>query len=236
MVDTAVQVWKASLPRNQRSGIRAVSNEEQPLFGPWEGSEKSPDLGIRLRSTGELKWVMEVGFSQTSDSLKETARAWLEGCRGLDMVVLVNFEEDPPYRCPISADEDPSTLGITLPPDNISLEEIACEGLLGPATYKDLTWVGKICKISMETWVRGGDGKATQKGPARDLLHEATMEIHVEDLFPSPYHGTIVVDLDEFREDLHSDIRLQARQRCQVAVGRWRKRMGDDAKDKDYEE
>ncbi len=207
--------------------------------GRWIGSSKVPDLGFRLRSNGkqELKWVLEVGFSQTYQSLGETARLWLEGMADeVDMVVLVNVEEDPPYRCPLSPDEDPNIRGIPQGIRDIHFQDFMCQGSLGPATYKGMTWVGRIDKVSMETWVRGEDGKAKCEGPAKDLLGEATMEIPVGDLLPPPYHGSIVVNLDEFRDDLPWSIRQQACDRCKETVNLWNKRMGDDAKDKDYVE
>ncbi len=179
---------------------------------------------------------MEVFFSQTYESLKKTASLWLEGMANqVDMVVLVNFEEDPPYRCPLSANEDPNTRGI---PDikDIPPQDFSCEGSLGPATYKDLIWAGRIGNVSMETWVRGEDGKAKYESPAKDLLSEATMEIPVGNLLHPPYHGTIVVDLDEFRDELPRNICRQAWNRCTEAVRLWNKRMGVDVRDEDYEE
>ena len=99
-----------------------------------------------------MKWAIEVGFSQNYNSLKETARLWLEGMSDeVDMVVLVHFEETPPYRCPLSAYENPSTRGIPLDIKAIRAEDVICRTSFGPAIYKDLTWVGRIVEVSMET-------------------------------------------------------------------------------------
>ncbi|KAK3937710.1 hypothetical protein QBC46DRAFT_391996 [Diplogelasinospora grovesii] len=183
-----------------------------------------------------MKWALEVGCSQNYNSLKENARLWLEGMPDeVDMVVLVYFQEDPPYRCPLPKTQNPNTRGIPLNLRAIHARDVTCQDSLGPATYKGLTWVGRIAKISMETWVRDGDGKAKQEGLAKDLLHEATMEIPVGDLLPPPYHGSIVVNLNRFRRRLPTDIRSQACNRCQTAVYLWNKQK-DEKKDQDYEE
>ncbi len=97
--------------------------------------------------------------------------------------------------------------------------------------------MGRIAKVSMETWVRGGDGKAKQEGLPKDLLDEPRMEeILAGDILPPPYHGTTVVDLDGFRDFLPVDIPSLARDGCQEVVRLWNKCQGDDAEDEDYED
>ncbi len=187
VVNEAVCGWKASLPQDERSSVSSMSNQDECMrMGPWAGSEKAPHFGIRswLNGEGALKWVLEVGFSQAYEGLRDTARLWLEGMAGeVDMVVLIKIQENPSYRCPLSPDEDPDARGIFLP---IRPKDIACEGSLGPATYKGLTWVGHIDQVSMETWVRGEDGRAKPQGQVKDLLVEDKMDIPVENLFPPP--------------------------------------------------
>ncbi len=73
----AIGAWQVSLPRDQRLNIYTQSNVEQILsMGSWAGSEKAPDLALKVISNGDvaMKWVLEVGFSQTYQSLRETAR------------------------------------------------------------------------------------------------------------------------------------------------------------------
>ncbi len=240
-VGNAIGAWRTSLPRDQRRDILPeFGTDRRATTGQWTGSKKIPDFGLKLLSNGEakMKWVLEVGFSRDYNSLKENARLWLEGLpEEVDMVALVHFQEHPPYKCPLFKDQDPSTQGILLDIRAIHAKDINCHGSLGPAIYKGMTWVNPIVRISMETWARDGDGKAKQKGLAKDLLHEATMEIPVKNFLPSLYHnyGNIVVDLDDFRYYLPISIRAQASERCQAAVGLWNKQE-DDKKDRDYEE
>ena len=204
-------------------------------------SRKEPDLSISVEQNGidKVKWVLEVGFSESREQLENDARLWLEGMPdNIVMVMLVMFQEDPQYRCPLSRDEDPSTRGIPLDLAAIhrGQEDFIVVSPLGPATYKGLTWVGYIKGISMEVWVQGTDGKATQQGPAKDLLHERTMEIRLGDFLPPPYHGTLVVNLERFRKALPSCIHGQAVERCKKAIKAYNKRMGDDAANRDYKE
>jgi len=52
--------------------------------------------------------------------------------------------------------------------------------------------------------------------------------------FPPPCCGTIAVDLDEFRDGLPYEIRLQACVRRGEAERIWNKRMGDDTEDQGW--
>jgi len=128
-----------------------------------------------------------------------------------------------------SADEDPSERGIPLDPITILPEEFAVIQLrkqLGPATYKGLTWVGRIGKISMTVWAQDEDGRAIRQGSVKNLMEGDKLEIHVGDFLPPPYNGTISVDLSEFRELLASKIGAQALFRCQCAVEEYNKAYG----------
>ncbi len=110
---------------------------------------------------GDGSWLL------TEPQQFERNRSSLVGKFGVSrMMMLFNFVEDPPYGCPLSRDEDPSTREIPLKTNDIGKDDMVCQMPLDPATYCGLTWVGRIAEVSMEVWVRGADKKARQKGAA----------------------------------------------------------------------
>ncbi len=241
LINRASEQWIGTLPIDQQSRVRGDFDiDRKATQGRWKGSSKRPDYSIQLTSAGGLwkdKWVIEAGFSQNYDSLKETARLWLEGMQDnqVEMVTLIHYEENPPYRCPLHAGKNPTTQGIPLDISDIYASHPVCTTPTGPVTYRDKIWVGGIVKVSMETWTRGANGKARQRDPAKDLLTEAELRIPVRDFLSAPYQGNIVIDLDLFRRWLPGDLQDQACMRAQTAVTEWHKRHGDDPRDRDYQ-
>jgi hypothetical protein len=148
--------------------------------------------------------------------------------------VLVKFVEVPGYRCPLTKDQDPEELEIPSDLQEILPEDIALDGEYGPATYKGLRWAGEITEANMETWVRSADGEAVKRGNRRNLMQGAHTQIDM-DFLPPGYPQTISLDLDRFRRLLRKKIQELAAERCKEAVIKYRKRMGEEPGDKDYQ-
>ena len=203
----------------------------------WSGSKKRPDLSIEVRNASrrlELKWVVEVGLSETYDQLVEDAQLWLEGHPTVAMVVLIKFCEVPRYRCPVF-DQNPEKLGIPLNLEAIDEAEVTMEGQLGPATYKGLQWVGKISEVFMEIWVKDGDGRAVRQGNREDLLQVGQFQLSFGNILPPGYPQMITLPLDHFHVLLEEKIQELAAHRCREMVAAWLKRLGDGQSDRDYQ-
>ncbi|THC94127.1 hypothetical protein EYZ11_006376 [Aspergillus tanneri] len=243
-----IMISKAAVPVNLRRQTQALFDEDFKSFGgQWSGSDKRPDLGIGVRNANnemELKWVLEVGFSETYKQLKNDIRLWLEGSSEVSMVTIVKFCETPSYRCPFPRDpiygddeEELDTLqALGIPSDvrEILKKDVVFEGEYGPATYKRLTWVGKISEVWMETWVRGADGKAVQRGIAEDLMQADQVQLDFGDLLPHGYPQTITIDLEQFRSILKDSICKMAVNRCMDAIKDYKERHGEGRGDGDY--
>ncbi|KAL7623144.1 hypothetical protein AAE478_006825 [Parahypoxylon ruwenzoriense] len=226
----------AILPTNLRRRTRILFEQEFRSFGgSWSGSEKKPDLGIQVRNADnemELKWVLEVGFSETYELL---IRLWLQGSSQVSMVTIVKFCETPPYRSPLpiynnetGEELDPRTAA-GIPPDfrAIRTKDVILERQYGSATYKGFRWVEQISEVWMETWVPNEDGRAVQRGNPIDLMRADQVQLEFGDFFPPGYPQTITIDLEEFRSSLQDCIREMAVVRCQKTVNDYLKRHGE---------
>jgi len=200
--------------------------------------EKKPDLAIKVlnaRGGYEIKFVLEAGLSESYDQLVDDARLWLEGMHQVSLVVLVKFIEVPGYCYPLTKDQDPEESGIPSDPREILPEDVTLDGEYGPATYKGLRWTGEITEANMETWVRNANGRAVKRGNRRNLIRGAHAKIDMRDFLPLGYPPTISLDLDDFRYLLKAKIKELAAERCKKAVIQYRKRMGEEPGDRDYQ-
>ena len=97
----------AMLPANLRQQSRIFLGQRFNAFrDQWSGSQKEPDLGIQVRNADnemELKWVLEVDFSETYKELKNDVQLWLEGSSQISMVIIAQFCETLRYRCPLQS-------------------------------------------------------------------------------------------------------------------------------------
>jgi hypothetical protein len=228
----------ATLPANLQTQIRVIGGEWFDFFtGQWSGSKKEPDLGIEICNADnemDLKWVLEVGFLEPCEQLKDETQLWLEGSTQVSMVTIVRFRETPRYHCPLpiynetgEEELDPrKILGIPSDFEAIRQKDVILEGDYGPATYKGLRWVEQISEGWMETWVRDTNGKAIQRGNRIDLLHANQVELEF-DFLPPGYLQTIKIDLEEFRLNLQRSIRKMAVSRCRKALHTYLKRHGE---------
>jgi hypothetical protein len=243
IMDREFNLSIANLPEDLQDQTALIWEQDCNKFrGRWEVSEKRPDLANQVLNANErfeIKWVLEVGFSETYEKLVEDVQLWLEGNPKVSMVTLVKFCETPKYRCPISLDEDdginPEGLGIPLNLEAIDEDDIILEGEYGPAMYKRRIWVGEISGVFMESWIRDADRRAIQHGDREDLMQAAQLQISVGDFLPPSYPRILTLNLDRFRTSLRRKIPELAACRCRMAVKEYKKRMGQGQHDGDYQ-
>ena len=170
------------LPSSVRTRMNIATNQNFKGFaGRYSGSSKTPDLAIQFKNTDderEIKFVLEVGFSETYEDLVKDAKLWLEGKEEVSLVVLVKFTEDPSYQCPASNLDDDELEQLEFPePKDIRAKNFNSGGEYGPVTYKGLQWAGVISEAILELWTRNpATGLATKSGHRRvRLLHTKGM-------------------------------------------------------------
>jgi len=129
--------------------IEVVRNQRFFVFnGVHEGSEKVPDVALQVTNNKgkmEVKFVVEVGVSETHQKLVEDARLWLEGTKTVSLVMLIKLEETPVYQCPIRNYTEDTLAKMNFPPlDQIVEQDFVLASPYGPAIFKEFTWVGKV--------------------------------------------------------------------------------------------
>lgn len=147
---------RLSLPHRYRNNLVPVTGENFNNFeGRYRGSGRIPDLAVQIRGNAgnlEYKFVLEVGFSESSDLLLQSAKLWIEGTSTVSIVVLVNLVEVRMYRCPISNLPDEAFDALQLPLTvTDSMFELPIHHY-GPATYRGLHWTGEISTAQVEVW------------------------------------------------------------------------------------
>ena len=161
---------KGSLPASIRRNITAVANQAYKNFqGRYRRSRKIPDLAVEFTDgNGPLhpKFILEVGFSEPYEDLVQAAKLWLEGKPQVSVVMIVNFEESPPFRCPARDLDDEQLLQLQFPDDvETEWEQFITHNNYGPVTYRGLEWVGRFPSVFAEVWRRDtATGFATQSG------------------------------------------------------------------------
>ena len=148
-----------SLPDSISERVTIDPNVRVENFeGGYEGSAKVGDLRIVFREpdkeTCEAIFALEVGFSQSYDSLVQDAKLWLEGQPKVSVVALIKLEETPKYQNPILklGDEELEQLEL-LDPKKIQLQDFIVDNR-GYITYRGLIWAGVITEASVEVWRR----------------------------------------------------------------------------------
>ena len=141
----------------------------------YSGSLKTPDLAVQFRNAAgehEIKFVLQVGFSEQYEDLVDDAKLWLEGKEEVSLVVLVKFTEVPNYQCPARELEDEVVERLEFPdPAEIRSRDFVAEKDYGPVMYKGLQWVGQISEAFLELWNRNAaTGLATKVGHRRVRL------------------------------------------------------------------
>jgi len=154
------------LPPSIRRRIAIVRNQGFAAFqGKYNGSQKAPDLALQVTNDAggrEVKFVVEVGLSESYEELISDAKMWLEGTRTVSLVMLIKFEETPRYECPTKNLTDRQLAELRFPqPIEIMNEPFTLTGPYGPAVYKGLVWMGKVSGF-FEFWGRNSlSGLAT---------------------------------------------------------------------------
>jgi len=187
----------------------------------------------------EVKFILEVGFTEPYSMLVQDAKKWIEGREAACIVMIVNMEENPAYKCPTRnlCDEEFSQLGFP-PRREISMETFTLQGPYGPACYKGLQWVGRVTGF-MEIWKRDSVTKlATCMSPGRiNLLNMANttyIHFHLKDFMNiASDNEHIPIDWGNYISNLGRYIKQVAADRCRRAVGDHEGRV--DMMDRDYE-
>jgi len=109
-----------SLPLHVQDRMNIARDQRYKMFGGiYTGLKKVPDLALDIKNdigVREVKFVAEVGFSETYEQLVQDAKLWLEGSETVSLVMLVKLEEDPCYRCPIRNLTESEFAELELPP------------------------------------------------------------------------------------------------------------------------
>ncbi len=125
--------------------------------GKWRGSKKVPDLGIAwVEDVGghKLHTVVEVGVSQSRESLLDLRDLYLKGDSDVSRFVFINVITTPKYRSPKDFDVDQL--------QTFQKADFQLESDQGPLWYKGIQWVGKTTLV-WEVWERHlENGEPTQ--------------------------------------------------------------------------
>jgi hypothetical protein len=180
---SAIAESQADLPLPAR--LFCVTGQAMRGFrGQYPGSTKTADLAVQITNAKgqyETKMVVEIGFSEEYEALINDARLWLEGMSSVSLCVLVSFEEEPRYRCPVDNNMDEEEFKKLGFPDPWELkpEHFHLKGPFGPAIYRglddeelgdeepdneELVWAGNISTAFLERWKRDKTGKAKKYG------------------------------------------------------------------------
>jgi len=173
---------RRSLPDSLRRKVDIVGNQHYADFrGAYKGSEKIPDTAVEITNAAgvvEVKFALEVGFAESYNMLLQDAKKWIEGRKAACIVMIVNMEENPVYKCPTRnlSDDEFSQLGFP-PEEEIEVETFTLEGPYGPACYKGLRWVGGITGF-IEIWKRDPVTKlATLRPPGRIVSYPSASNL-----------------------------------------------------------
>jgi hypothetical protein len=229
----------------KQTELDTITNDTVFQFsGKYEGSEGVPDLGIVEESDKHehnLVWLLEVGFSETYEELKNDITFWLEGKPTLARVVLINITENPPYKRPLDfiSDETYQRLGLPQTEMEIDQKDFSFDNEYGPVSYKGFQWTGEITEIYWEVWKLDQQGALTQVGTRESILPAIhSPQIRFNDFLSNPL-GTPskLINWDEFRTTkLKQAILLTAFGRfCKWKKERAKAMEADRVRDPDYE-
>ena len=127
-----------SLPLSIQDRMNIARDQRYKIFGGiYTGLEKVRDLALDIEDdmgVSEVKFVAQVGFSETYEKLVQDAKLWLEGSETVSLVMLVKLEEDPCYRCPIQNLTQSEFGELEFPPmKEIRYQPFTISGPYGPA-------------------------------------------------------------------------------------------------------
>ncbi|OAL30162.1 hypothetical protein AYO20_08878 [Fonsecaea nubica] len=151
-------VAKQKLDSSVRHKLCIIRGEDIVFQGEWGGSHKEPDLGIAwIKDVGgtDLHTVVEVGVSQSRQSLLNLRDLYLRGTSHVSRLILVDLVTDPEYTSPVGLDIRELRA--------IDRADFQLDSDQGPLWYKGVKWVGKSTLV-WEVWERNLDhgGEPTQ--------------------------------------------------------------------------
>jgi len=217
-----------------------VRNQNFAAFeGKYDESQKVPDLALQVTNdTGgrEVKFVVEIGLSESYEELIADAKMWLEGTRTVSLVMVIKFEETPSYECPTRNLSDRQLAELQFPPKTeINNEPFTLDGPNGSAVYKGLVWVDRVSGY-FEFWGRNSlSGLATCMSSRmvcyslRNARYSSLPIYNILDMKDNPDSGLwlsefididpkhdeeIVFNWDHYLLNLKGDIREMAVNRC----------------------
>ncbi|OAP54107.1 hypothetical protein AYL99_11642 [Fonsecaea erecta] len=139
----------AKLDPSTEDKFYLTGSGDEAFEGEWKWSIKQPDLAIVWNeddTSFELHTVVEIGISQSYDSLLNVRDLYLRGTSTVSRFVLVNIVTDPEYRSPEGLNIDELK--------NIRKADFQLDSNQGPLWYKGVQWMGKSTLL-WEVWERG---------------------------------------------------------------------------------
>ncbi|PUU79374.1 hypothetical protein B9Z19DRAFT_1125374 [Tuber borchii] len=243
MIVKGLNITKSRLPSDIRTRIEVVRNQKFNGFkGLYEGSRKIPDLALQVANEEgdmEVKFVVEVGLTETYTKLVDDARLWLEGIETVSLVMLVKLEEAPIYQCPIRNLSQQRLAKINFPPSNqIAGHHFLLESRYGPAIFNGFTWVGKVSGF-FEFWALDQSTKlATCMSSRNDIsmmpnnLESGLSLSRLMDV-DEKYDEEIFFNWEEYIHTIDRCIKETAAYRCREGLNDAKKRAG--GLDTDYQ-
>ncbi|KAK9237152.1 hypothetical protein V1525DRAFT_377857 [Lipomyces kononenkoae] len=154
--------------------------------GPFEGSRKQPDGGVRyLGLGGKVTVVVEVGSSEDYRSLCRSKDVWIDG-HGVNVFTLVCLTERPRFKNPTTEYGDIGDVNDAIALMWDSIDETLNLNLSNNRhalfLYRGHKWTGELKDAFIEIW-RPGTGDLIQNGHTCDDL-PTTLGIKISDLFP----------------------------------------------------
>ncbi|KAN0076121.1 hypothetical protein V8E54_006263 [Elaphomyces granulatus] len=219
---SALSVAESSLP------FLARCREEMKGFsGEYAGSSKVADLAIQINNADdelENKMDFEIGFSQDYEDLS-------------NICVVVGFEEEPKYECPVDIDMDEEEFGgIGFPdPAELTPKDIRLSGPFGPAVFGKSPYGGVNGEVDKKVDDEEVDAEPDEEHDivwvgriSKDLLTSHTVTFkRSQFLSTTPDNDrTIQINCEDFRHILALKIKALAVFRCQTILKEWEKRHG----------
>ncbi|OAP54026.1 hypothetical protein AYL99_11786 [Fonsecaea erecta] len=230
-------LFARALPKRLRQKIQVFTGLKVDGFHPpFEDSSKVPDLGIFMDNDNteeiDLKWALEVGFSERYDDLLEDIPMFLIGKATCSMAILVKITESPTYRCPLDFDLDICE-GLNIPQDvgQIVRKDFSLEGDYGPVKFKGHQWAGQISAF-LEVWTcNPRTGEPRRKRLSRmDIIpaKNSSLQFQLRDFLYMNDDQETSLDWDELRTRLKVCLQSEAVSRCRAWLHESRKRAGLD--------
>ncbi|KAI4144514.1 MAG: hypothetical protein LQ340_006617 [Diploschistes diacapsis] len=161
---------------NLTSEIRArtgISGSPRIRFtGHHKRTKLEPDAAFMYRNGQDrerkLSAVVEIGYSEPYESLREVASIWLNGQSTIQLVVLLKITETPEWTSKSSVgDRDLTQIKSSLKSEKLDFEQIEprSDTIVHPLSFGNygIPLINQMT-MSLELWKRDASGKPTQNG------------------------------------------------------------------------